>query len=158
MSLKCAYYLTDCSDPGCGNTWLVPGSIHTDLAKGATLFPADHTPGLGQPPGAIPLLVPANSCMIFDRRLWHAATPNWSQHERTVVFMGYGCRWLTPRDAMYVEDAMEAVECPIVRQMLGATTQNAGLYHGNGLDIPLRQWLDVNGLVSTLHEQSSSCL
>lgn len=32
--------------------------------------------------------------------------------------------------------------------MLGATTQNSGLYHGNGLDIPLRQWLDVNGLDS----------
>ena len=29
----------------------------------------------------------------------------------------------------------------------GVTTQNAGLYHGNGLDIPLRQWLrnhDIN--------------
>ena len=37
--------------------------------------------------GAIPVLVPANSCMIFDRRLWHAATPNWAQRERMVVFM-----------------------------------------------------------------------
>ena len=46
--------------------------------------------------------------------------------------MGYGYRWLAPRDAMYVEDAMSAVTCPIVRQMLGATTQNSGLYHGNG--------------------------
>jgi hypothetical protein len=27
MSLKCAYYLTDCSAPGRGNTWIVPGSI-----------------------------------------------------------------------------------------------------------------------------------
>ena len=26
MSLKCAYYLTDCSAPGRGNTWIVPGS------------------------------------------------------------------------------------------------------------------------------------
>eukprot|EP01052_Picozoa_sp_SAG31_P021073 SAG31_NODE_1611_length_7748_cov_2.128758_5_plen_121_part_00 len=27
MSLKCAYYLTDCSKPGCGNTWIIPGSM-----------------------------------------------------------------------------------------------------------------------------------
>ena len=145
MSLKCAYYLTDCREVGCGNTWIVPGSVDTDLAKGATLFPADHSGPLGQPPGAIPVQVPANSCMIFDRRVWHAATPNWAQYERMVVFMGYGARWLAPRDAMYVEDAMEMITCPIKRQMLGATTQNSGLYHGNGLDIPLKQWLTIKG-------------
>eukprot|EP01045_Picozoa_sp_COSAG04_P024263 COSAG04_NODE_3005_length_3286_cov_1.777848_2_plen_282_part_00 len=88
MSLKCAYYLTDCRAVGCGNTWIVPGSVDTDLANGATLFPADHSGPLGQPPGAIPVQVPANSCMIFDRRVWHAATPNWAQYERMVVFMG----------------------------------------------------------------------
>ena len=27
MSLKCAYYLTDCSTAGCGNTWIIPGSV-----------------------------------------------------------------------------------------------------------------------------------
>ena len=26
LSLKCAYYLTDCSESGSGNTWIVPGS------------------------------------------------------------------------------------------------------------------------------------
>ena len=145
MSLKCAYYLTDCREVGCGNTWIVPGSVDTDLANGATLFPEDHSGPLGQPPGAIPVQVPANSCMIFDRRVWHAATPNWAQYERMVVFMGYGARWLAPRYAMYVEDAMEMITCPIKRQMLGATTQNSGLYHGNGLDIPLKQWLTVKG-------------
>lgn len=85
MSLKAAYYLTDCSTPGCGNTWIVPSSMHLDLAKGASLFPPEHEGPLGQPPGAVPVLVPANSCMVFDRRLWHAATPNWAQHERTVI-------------------------------------------------------------------------
>jgi hypothetical protein len=75
----------------------------------------------------------------------HAATPNWAQRERVVIFMGYGYRWLKPRDAMYVEDAMAAVACPIKRQLLGFTTQMSGLYHGNGLDIPLKQWLALKG-------------
>ena len=48
MSLKCAYYLTDCREVGCGNTWIVPGSVDTDLANGATLFPEDHSGPLGQ--------------------------------------------------------------------------------------------------------------
>lgn len=40
---------------------------------------------------------------------------------------------------MYVEDAMGAITCPIVRQMLGATTQNSGLYHGNGRKTSISQ-------------------
>jgi ectoine hydroxylase-related dioxygenase (phytanoyl-CoA dioxygenase family) len=79
--------------------------------------------------------------MIFDRRLLHAQSPNYSQAERIVLFMGYGARWLKARDAMYVEPAMDCIRCPIARQMLGYTTQNSGLYHGNGLDVPLRLWL-----------------
>ena len=61
--------------------------------------------------------------------------------------MGYGYRWLAPRDAMYVEDAMDTVTCPIVRQMLGATTQNSGLYHGNGRK---------NSICSALNKRSAS--
>eukprot|EP01047_Picozoa_sp_COSAG01_P066801 COSAG01_NODE_9292_length_2492_cov_3.570832_2_plen_176_part_00 len=29
-----------------------------------------------QPPGAIPLAVPPNTCVLFDRRLFHASSPN----------------------------------------------------------------------------------
>ena len=32
----------------------------------------------------IPFAAPANSCCIFDRRLWHSATPNWSRVTRKV--------------------------------------------------------------------------
>ena len=148
--------------------WVVPGSMQSDLTNGAGRFPRANLvqlpkDGVGQPEGAIPVLVPANSCMIFDRRLWHAQSPNYSQAERLVLFMGYGARWLKARDAMYVEDAMAMTTCPLRRQMLGYTTQNSGLYHvravyflrvavrwqsrkaspsqGNGLDVPLRAWL-----------------
>ena len=65
LSLKCAYYLTDCSISGRGNTWIVPGSHLLDT------LPRPSN-GRGQPPGAFPVLAPAGSCLIFDRRLWYA--------------------------------------------------------------------------------------
>lgn len=40
--------------------------------------------------GAIPILCKANSAIIFDRRLWHSATPNYSTQTRHATFVGYG--------------------------------------------------------------------
>lgn len=65
LSVKCAYYLTDCSASGRGNTWIVPKSHLLDTLP---------SPSRGQPAGAIPVLAPTGSCLIFDRRLWYART------------------------------------------------------------------------------------
>lgn len=59
-------------------------------------------PALGQPAGAVPVLCKANSCLIFDRRLWHAATPNWSGQQRIACFVGYAHRWLRPKEPLHV--------------------------------------------------------
>ena len=79
--------------------------------------------GTRQPVGAIPLLVPPNSCVLFDRRLLHASSPNWSDHERKVVFYGFGYRWLRSKDVMDVGGALRgsAAACPVVKQLLGWT-------------------------------------
>ena len=79
--------------------------------------------GTRQPVGAIPLLVPPNSCVLFDRRLLHASSPNWSEHERKVVFYGFGYRWLRSKDVMDVGGALRgsAAACPVVKQLLGWT-------------------------------------
>jgi ectoine hydroxylase-related dioxygenase (phytanoyl-CoA dioxygenase family) len=61
---------------------------------------AHHADGIGQPEGAIPVLCPANSALIFDRRLYHTAAPNWSETIRKAFFVGYGFRWLRPMDPM----------------------------------------------------------
>ena len=58
LSLKCAYFLTDCSSSGRANTWIVPGSHLLDTLPSVP-------GGRGQPPGAVPVLCPANSCLIF---------------------------------------------------------------------------------------------
>lgn len=148
ISLKVAYYLSDVSSPGSGNTWAVPGSHLTDNTLGVVQL--GHKGGLGQPPGAIPICCPANSCLIFDRRLWHGVSPNWSQKPRVSLFYGYAYRWFKARDPMFVEPSFETTNCPIARQMLGFTTQNCGLFHGNGLDVPLKAWLDSHGCVDGL--------
>ena len=58
LSLKCAYYLTDCSESGSGNTWIVPGSHLLDELP-------SPPGGVGQPAGAIPVRAPRGSCLIF---------------------------------------------------------------------------------------------
>ena len=139
LSLKCAYYLTDCSESGSGNTWIVPGSHLLDELP-------SPPGGVGQPAGAIPVRAPRGSCLIFDRRLFHSATPNWAPDPRLVCFVGYSPRWMKARDAMYVEPSMERTSCPVVRQLLGQATTMAGLYGGNRFDMPLRHWLHEIGV------------
>jgi len=71
LSLKVAYFLSDTSEAGRGNFWVVPGS-HLDDSQ---TRPAD---GIGQPKGAVPVLAKPGTAVFFDRRLWHSASPNWS--------------------------------------------------------------------------------
>ena len=81
-----------------------------------------------------------------DRRLFHSPTPNWSSVTRKVCFVGYGFRWIQPKDGMYVEPAMSKATCPILKQMLGYTSSNAGLYQPNSADTPIRPWLHSIGI------------
>ena len=82
-----------------GPTWVVPKSHKRSQLAGAYLR-EHHADGIGQPEGAVPILCPANSALIFDRRLYHTAAPNWSSTIRKAFFIGYGYRWLRPMDPM----------------------------------------------------------
>jgi hypothetical protein len=46
---------------------------------------------------------------------------------------------------MYVEPALQAATCPVVRQLLGESTSSAGLYLPTAEDTPLRRWLLEHG-------------
>ena len=52
-----------------GNFWVVPGSHLSDTLE----RPAG---GTGQPDGAVPVLARPGTAVLFDRRLWHTASPN----------------------------------------------------------------------------------
>eukprot|EP01047_Picozoa_sp_COSAG01_P107092 COSAG01_NODE_36140_length_521_cov_4.812796_1_plen_126_part_00 len=75
--MKAGYFFTDVP-PGAANTWIVPRShlLEQELER----------PEIGQPKGAIPIVCKANTCLLFDRRLYHAATPNWvSECQQTII-------------------------------------------------------------------------
>ena len=133
LSLKVAYFLSDVSEPGRGNFWVVPGTHLSD----SLAMPVD---GQGQPEGAIPVLVKPGDAVFFDRRLWHAGTPNWSDVTRKVLFYGYGYRWLRTKDDMTVQDLWPRCD-PVRRQLLGWGTNCNGFYTPTDEDVPLRTWL-----------------
>jgi hypothetical protein len=133
LSLKVAYFLSDTSEAGRGNFWVIPGSHLQDKLE----RPAD---GLGQPEGAVPVLAKPGTAVFFDRRLWHTASPNWSNITRKVLFYGYGYRWLRTKDDMTVQTLWEG-SSPIRRQLLGWGVNANGHFSPTDEDVPLRPWL-----------------
>ena len=80
LSVKVAYFLTDHSQSGSANLWVLPGA-HTRSS-------IDVPPqGEGQPAGAMPVCAPAGSAVIFDRRLWHDGSPNAAPWSRRALFL-----------------------------------------------------------------------
>jgi ectoine hydroxylase len=135
LSLKVAYFLSDASEPGRGNFWVVPGSHLSDTLE----VPS----GEGQPKGACPVLVNPGDAVLFDRRIWHAGSPNWSEVTRKVLFYGYGYRWIRTKDDMTVGSLWEQSD-PIRRQLLGFGTNCNGFYSPSDEDVPLRTWLQAH--------------
>lgn len=134
LSMKIGYYLTDVSEPGRGNTLIVPGShVQNELD-----CPQD---GRSNPDGAEPLCVPAGSAVLIDRRIWHSRSPNTSGMTRKVVWYGYSYRWLRPKDEMTVAHLYPRLD-PIRRQLLGDGLSANGVYDPSAGDVPLRGWLE----------------
>jgi ectoine hydroxylase len=133
LSLKVAYFLSDTSEAGRGNFWVIPGSHLRDTLE----RPAD---GIGQPEGAVPVRAKPGTAVFFDRRLWHTASPNGSEVTRKVLFYGYGYRWIRTKDDMTVEELWPRCE-PIRRQLLGDGVNANGHFTPTDDDVPLRVWL-----------------
>lgn len=133
LSLKVAYFLSDTSEEGRGNFWIIPGSHLNDTLA----LPTDK---LSQPEGAIPVRVKPGTAVFFDRRLWHTASPNWSDVTRKILFYGYGYRWIRTKDDMTVKDLWPQSD-PIRKQLLGYGTNCNGFFSPTDDDVPLRVWL-----------------
>ena len=134
LSIKVGYFLTDLTEAGSGNLWIVPGS---QLMRRKDLPPD----GQGPPAGAMPVLAKPGTAVYFDRRLWHSATKNYSPISRMFITAGYGYRWISPRDEMTAPaDVIERAD-QIQRQLLGHSTEKGGRYAPTDEDVPLRVWL-----------------
>ena len=131
VSVKVGYFLTDVRQPGMGNLCVVGGSHQW----GTPELPAGEDPD-----GAHEVLAAAGDAVIFDRRLWHAASTNVSPVTRVFVTVGYSYRWLRPKSVMQLDDMLSALS-PIRRQLLGAHTSANAWFDPTDDDVPLREWI-----------------
>ena len=68
LQLKLGYYLTDMTEGGQGNLWLLPGShkaMH-DPNHDALRYPYQY-------PGALEVCAPAGSAILFHNAVWHSS-------------------------------------------------------------------------------------
>lgn len=150
FSLKVAYVLSDLAETGRGGTKIIPGShLWNSLAR-----PADTSVYNPDPEGTVEITANPGDCFIFDRRLWHSRSPNYSDVTRKMLFIGYTYRWIRPLDDMPVDRASAwwADRTPVQRQLCGEGTHTAN-YWGINWDgyvddeIPLRKELKSRGLL-----------
>jgi ectoine hydroxylase-related dioxygenase (phytanoyl-CoA dioxygenase family) len=131
LSVKVAYFLSDVSEPGRGNTLIIPGSHRWDVLP----RPED---GITNPEGVVPVLAGAGNAFVFDRRLWHSRSANRSRVTRKALFYAYTYRWIRPRDDMAIEPAWVERLTPVQRQLLGEGTSAIGHWIPTEEDVPLR--------------------
>lgn len=134
LFLKVAYLLSDQSEPGRGNTMVVPGSNRLT-------GPLAQAPGEPHPYGAIEVCGQPGDAFLFEQRTWHAVGPNVSNLTRATLFMGYGFRWVRAMDYLTPEESLLArCKTPIQRQLLGEIKTPMGVYLPMDEDVPLRAW------------------
>jgi hypothetical protein len=150
FSLKIGYVISDLSEKGRGATKVIPGShLWNSLPR-----PADTTIENPDPEGTVEITANPGDCFIFDRRLWHSRSPNYSDVTRKMLFIGYTYRWIRNLDDMPIDHDGEwwANRTPVQRQLLGEATHTANYWgiNWNGYideEIPLRKELKTRGLL-----------
>ncbi len=131
ISLKVAYFLTDATELGRANLYVLPGS---HLQNKPSLNGKD-------PEGTVVVRAKPGDAVFFDRRILHRSSLNTSHIPRKVIFYGYSYRWLRPRDDMTVEHYMDRCT-PIQRQLLCASPSGGHGYSSpQDDDVPLRAWM-----------------
>ena len=140
ISLKIGFFLTDTTEQGRGNFYVLPKS------QTQNTFPGENRNAPHK--DAIPVLVPPGSAVFFDRRIWHSASTNYWKEPRRVLFYGYSYRWLRPRDDMQVEHYLDRCT-PIQKQLLGVSYSGGrGYTSPTPQDAPLKAWLEEHGISS----------
>jgi ectoine hydroxylase-related dioxygenase (phytanoyl-CoA dioxygenase family) len=134
MSVKVAYFLSDCGEPGRGNFRVIPGSHRRNTLP----RPGEHDQGSADPEGAVPVLARPGDAVVFDRRLWHMRSRNLSDVTRRALFTAYTYRWVRARDDLVVRSELAGSITPLRAQLLGGGTGAIGHWLPGSADAPLR--------------------
>jgi ectoine hydroxylase len=147
LSVKLAYWLSDVSEPGRGNLKLVPGSHLVNWISG----PPRRDIQWPDPDGAVEVTAGPGDVVLFDRRLWHARSDNYSAHTRKAMFFGYTYRWVANRDENHAiwGSGWSTRLSPVQQQLLGGPP-GLGADHSWGhypASTPLYTWLAERNLL-----------
>ena len=137
-SLKCAYYLTDLSEPHTGVTLMAPGTNH--------LTQAMHIPeGEADPPNTVERLLNSGDCVIFENRTYHAGAANRSRRIRKAVMFGYSYSWMRSTD--YKRQSAELVEQldPMGRYLVGELADTNEEFSVSSGPNPIQEWSETAG-------------
>ncbi|MCY4540049.1 MAG: phytanoyl-CoA dioxygenase family protein [Chloroflexi bacterium] len=144
IGLKCAFYLTDLSQPQSGVTMLSPGSnqLSERVEIGA---------GKADPENAIEPLLNPGDCVIFEYRTWHAGAPNFTDITRKAIMIGYAYRWLKPMD--YVKQQPDFVEklTDVEKYLVGEEIDGTLEFQPQGGLNPLNEWCERHGVLPDRH-------
>ncbi|MGD0557530.1 MAG: phytanoyl-CoA dioxygenase family protein [Streptosporangiaceae bacterium] len=146
LSVKLAYWLSDVSEPGRGNFKVVPGSHMQNWIDG----PPRRDVEWPDPEGAIEVCANPGDVVVFDRRLWHARSDNYSDITRKAMFFGYTLRWIAIRDeneGIWTSDWADQLN-PVQRQLLGGLKDTDGDHQWGHYpsSTPLYGWLKEHDL------------
>lgn len=89
--------------------------------------------------------------VLFERRLWHARSDNYSSHTRKAIFFGYTFRWIAIRDENDRTQSSDWTSrlSPVQRQLLGkldtADADHAWGHYPSAT--PLYVWLQQRNLL-----------
>ena len=136
--LKCAYYLTDLSEPNSGATLVAPGSNHL-------LERVPIPKGQADPEGALEPSLQPGDCLLFENRIFHAGGANLTDQIRKVVMFGYGYRWVMPMDFRTQEQTLLDKLSPLEQYLVGEPFQATKAYNPGGSDSPLAPWCEQHG-------------
>ena len=139
LEMKCAYYLTDLSEPNSGATLLSPGS--NQLKK-----PLVINKETGDPDNVLEPLLQPGDAVFFENRTWHAGGLNLTGRMRKAVMFGYAYRWMRPMDYLIQPKELVSKVDRIGQQLLGATEDPDGKFVAGGGAEPLIEWCTKHGV------------
>ncbi|MCZ6633054.1 MAG: phytanoyl-CoA dioxygenase family protein [bacterium] len=149
LLVKCAYYLTDLTEPNRGATMVAPGSNHL-------LGRPEIPEGEADPIDAVEPSLQPGDCLIFENRTFHAGAVHRGSNTRKAIMVGYGYRWVVPMD--YVTQPQEFLEklTPLQKYLVGEPIEEMVEYLPRGGRNPIKEWCDEHSIPATRHPEPQS--